>query len=217
MNEWMDGWMDDNTFCTYPSHPLCSAHDGSPADTGTQSGPSAPYRLLAELQQPLPAQVVCPAQAAEVQAVGLLLVLVGAAGQDGLAAALGARLVLTGAEEHAVGVLAGYAVKELAQGLVALAAIAALRGRDLTVADGDVGGAQLLAVIVQVTGLGGIQAVVALGADRRVCPCPWREGRGQSAHDGDSPQSLCSLPWLPHLLDGDYLAALLPKAVIKIK
>lgn len=72
--------------------------------------------------------MVCPAQAAELQAVGLLLVLVGAAGQDGLAAALGARLVLAGAEEHAVGVLAGYAVKELAQGLVALAAVAALAG-----------------------------------------------------------------------------------------
>lgn len=125
----------------------------------------------------LPAQVVGPAHAAQVQAVGLLLVLVGAAGQDGLAAALGARLVLAGAEEHAVGVLAGHAVEELAQGLVALAAVAALGRRDLAVADGDVGGAQLLAVVVQVAGLGGVQAVVALGADRRVCPCPWRAKR----------------------------------------
>lgn len=76
----------------------------------------------------LPAQVVGPAQAAQVQAVGLLPVLVGAAGQDGLPAALGARLVLAGAEEHAVGVLAGHPVEELAQGLVALAAVAALGG-----------------------------------------------------------------------------------------
>ena len=130
----------------------------------------------------LPAQVVGPAQAAQVQAVGLLPVLVGAAGQDGLPAALGARLVLAGAEEHAVGVLAGHPVEELAQGLVALAAVAALGGRDLAVADGDVRGAQLLAVFVQVAGLGSVQAVVALGADRRVRPGPWtgraREVRG---------------------------------------
>ena len=152
-----------------------------------------PSRLPSELRRPLPAEVVRPAQAAEVQAVGLLLVLVGAAGQDGLAAALGARLVLAGAEEHAVGVLAGHTVKELAQGLVALAAVAALGGRDLAVADGDVGGAQLLAVVVQVAGFGGIQAVVALGADCRVCPCPCREGRGQSAHAGDAPQGHCAL------------------------
>lgn len=75
-----------------------------------------------------PAQVVSPAHTAQVQAVGLLLVLVGAAGQDGLPAALSTRLVLAGAEEHAVGVLAGHPVKELAQGLVALAAVAALGG-----------------------------------------------------------------------------------------
>lgn len=123
--------------------------------------------------------MVGPADAAEIQAVGLLLVLVRAAGQDGLATALGARLVLAGAEEHAVGVLAGHAVEELAQGLVALAAVAALGGRDLAVADGDVGGAQLLAVVVQVAGLGGVQAVVALGADRGVCSCPWRGRREQ--------------------------------------
>lgn len=113
-------------------------------------------------------------QAAQVQAVGLLLLLVGTARQDGLPATLSTCLVLTGAEEHAVGVLAGHAVEELAQGLVALAAVAALRGRDLAVADGDVGGAKLLAVVIQVAGLGGIQAVVAFGADHRVCPCPWR-------------------------------------------
>ena len=117
--------------------------------------------------------MVGAAHAAEIQAVGLLLVLVGAAGQDGLPAALGARPVSAGAEEHAVGVLARHAVEELAQGLVALAAVAALRRRDLAVADGDVGGAQLLAVVVQVAGLGGIQAVVALGTGHRVCPCPW--------------------------------------------
>lgn len=116
--------------------------------------------------------MVYPAQGAEVQAIGLLLVLVGAAGQDGLAAALSTGLVLAGAEEHSVGVLAGHAVEELAQGLVALAAVAALGGRDLAVADGDVGGAQLLAVVVQVAGLGSVQAMVALGTDRRVCPCP---------------------------------------------
>lgn len=104
----------------------------------------------------LPAQMVGPAHAAQVQAVGLLLVLVGAAGQDGLPPALGTRLVLAGAEEHAVGVLTGHPVEELAQGLVALAAVAALGGRDLAVADGDVRGAQLLAVFVQVAGLGSV-------------------------------------------------------------
>lgn len=118
--------------------------------------------------------MVYTAQGAQVQAVGLLLVLIGAAGQNGLPATLSTCLVLTGTEEHAVGILAGHTVKELAQGLVALAAVAAFGGRDLTVADGDVGGAELLAVVVQVAGLGGIQAVIALGTDHWVCPCPWR-------------------------------------------
>lgn len=127
-----------------------------------------------QLQQLLPAQVVCTTQAAQVQAVGLLLVLIGATGQDGLPATLSTCLVLTGAEEHAVGILAGHTVKELAQSLVALAAVAAFGGRDLTVADGDIRGAKLLAVVIQVAGLGGIQAVVAFGTDRWVCPCPWK-------------------------------------------
>lgn len=118
--------------------------------------------------------MVCTTQAAQVQAVGLLLVLIGATGQDGLPATLSTCLVLTGAEEHAVGILAGHTVKELAQSLVALAAVAAFGGRDLTVADGDIRGAKLLAVVIQVAGLGGIQAVVAFGTDRRVCPCPWK-------------------------------------------
>lgn len=153
---------------------------------------------------PLPAQVVGAAHATEVQAVGLLLVLVGAAGQDGLPAALGACLVLAGAEEHAVGVLAGHAVEELAQRLVAPAAVAGLGGRDLAVADGDVGGAQLLAVVVQVAGLGGVQAVVAPGADGRVCPCPWsrERERGQSPRGtGRTPPALaqCTLRWRPPL------------------
>lgn len=124
--------------------------------------------------------MVYTAQGTQVQAVRLLLVLIGAAGQNGLPAALSACLVLTGAEEHAVGILAGHAVKELAQGLVALAAVAAFGGRDLAVADGDVGGAKLLAVVVQVAGLSGIQAVIALGTDHRVCPCPWRRKENTS-------------------------------------
>lgn len=124
--------------------------------------------------------MVCTTQAAQVQAVGLLLFLIGTAGQDGLPATLSTCLVLTGAKEHAVGVLAGHTVKELAQGLVALAAVTAFGGRDLAVADGDVGGAKLLAVVIQVAGLGGIQAVVALGTDHRVCPCPWRAKENMS-------------------------------------
>lgn len=143
-------------------------HGGPAPEPNHSSTPSG----RPQLQQLLPAQVVYTTQGAQVQAVGLLLVLVGAAGQDGLPATLSTCLVLTGAEEHAVGVLAGHTVKELAQGLVALAAVAAFSGRDLTVADGDVGGAKLLAVVIQVAGLGGIQTVVALGTDRRVCPCP---------------------------------------------
>ena len=186
----MGGWGDGNAFCTHPSHPLRSAPT-VPSGHRTRSRPAPPPASRGAAAA-LPAQVVRPAQAAEVQAVGLLLVLVGAAGQDGLAAALGARLVLAGAEEHAVGVLAGHAVKELAQGLVALPAVAALAGRDLTVADGDVGGAQPLAVVVQVAGLGGVQAVVALGADRRVCPRPCREGRGSQPTWGQPPGSLRS-------------------------
>lgn len=171
--------------------------------SGRQFGrriPESPLCWALELQSGsvvagLPAQVVGPAHAAEVQAVGLLLVLVGAAGQDGLPAALGTCLVLAGAEEHAVGVLAGHPVEELAQGLVALPAVAALGGRDLTVADGDVGGAQLLAVVVQVAGLGSVQAVVALGADRRVCPCPWRGRSEQVTGRHKHGKTIAPAPW----------------------
>lgn len=110
------------------------------------SGPGGgPKRLPAptflELWQHSPAEVISPTYTAQVQAVGFLFVLIRADGQDGLPAALSTGLVLTGAEKHAVGVLAGHPVKELAQGLVALAAVAALSGRDLTVANGDIGGA----------------------------------------------------------------------------
>lgn len=86
--------------------------------------------------------------------------------------ALGASLVLAGAEEEAVGVLTGDTVKELAQSLVALPAAAVLGGRDLLAARGDVARAQALAVVVQVAGFGRVQAVVAFGVGGGVHSCP---------------------------------------------
>lgn len=58
--------------------------------------------------------------------------------------------------------LGGDLVKELPQGLVALAPVANLVGH-AGGARGDVGGPVLLAGVVEVTGLGGVQAVVPLG------------------------------------------------------
>jgi len=116
--------------------------------------------------------VIRPAHVAQIQAVGLLLVLVGAGGDDGLPPALGASLVLAGAEEETVGVLAGDAVEELAQSLVAFPPAAVLGGRDLLAAGGDVAGAQALAVVVQVAGFGRVKAVVAFGVGGGVHSCP---------------------------------------------
>lgn len=139
---------------------------------------------------PLPAEVVGPAHVAQLQAVGLVLVLVGAGGDDGLPPALGASLVLAGAEEEAVGVLAGHAVEELAQGFVAFPPAAVLGGRDLLAAGGDVARAQALAVVVQVAGFGRVQAVVALGVGGRVHSCPESKvgGRGEAGDTSSSPK-----------------------------
>lgn len=77
------------------------------------------------------------------------------------------------AEQHAVAVLGRHLVEELAQGLVALAAVAHLGGGDAGGAGADVGRAVLLAGVVQVASLGCIQAVVLLGHGWLAC---W--GRG---------------------------------------
>lgn len=54
-------------------------------------------------------------------------------------------------------------VKELPQGLVALPLVADFGGGDATGARADVGRAVLLTGVVQVAGLGGVQAVVLSG------------------------------------------------------
>lgn len=118
--------------------------------------------------------MIRPARVAQIQAVGLLLVLVGAGGDDGLPPALGTSLVLAGAEEEAVGVLAGDTVEELAQSLVAFPPAAVLGGRDLA-AGGDVARAQALAVVIQVAGFGRVEAVVAFGVGGGVHSCPESE------------------------------------------
>lgn len=135
----------------------------------------------------LPADVIGLAGVLQVQAVGFLPLLVGAHGHDGLPPPLRAGDVPAGTEEHPIAVLGRDLVEELPEGLVALAPVADVVGH-AGGAGGDVGRPVLLAGVVQVAGLGGVQAVVALGADRRVCSCPCRGGRGQSAHGGDSPQ-----------------------------
>lgn len=64
-------------------------------------------------------------------------------------------------------------VEELPQGLVALAPVAHLAGH-AGGARRDVGGPVLLARVVEVTGLGGVQAVVSLG---NVLHCRGKKGR----------------------------------------
>lgn len=122
-------------------------------------------------QQALPAEWLRSALAPQSQAVGLLPLLVGAVGDDGLPPALRTGLVLAGAEEQPVAVCAGHPVKEKAQGFAAPAPVAVLGGRDFFVAGGDVGRAQLLAVVVQVAGFGRVQAGVTPGGGRGVGPC----------------------------------------------
>lgn len=84
-----------------------------------------------------PTKWVRPTLVPEVQAVWLLLVLIGAVGDNSLPTALSTGLVLTRAEEHPIDILAGHTVKKLAQGFVALAAVAAVGVVGL-VADRDV-------------------------------------------------------------------------------
>lgn len=87
-----------------------------------------------------PAEGVLAADLAQLQAVGLLLVLVRAVGHDGLPASLRAALRLAGAEEQPVAELGRDAVQEEPQGFVAtlLAARVALVGI-LLAAGGNVG------------------------------------------------------------------------------
>lgn len=107
------------------------------------------------------------------QTVGLLPLLVGAHGHDGLPPPLGAGDVPAGAEEHAVAVLGRDLVEELPQGLVAFASVADVVG-DAGGTRGDVRRPVLLAGVVKVAGLGGIQAVVPFG---NVLDCERRESQ----------------------------------------
>lgn len=103
------------------------------------------------------------------QAVGLLLVLIGACGDDGLAPALGAgRLVprRTRAVQHAVAVSGRHFVEKLTQSLVALALVAHFGRGDPARARADVGRAVLLTRVVQVARLGCVEAVVLPGQSR---------------------------------------------------
>lgn len=110
-----------------------------------------------------PAEGVLAADLAQLQAVGLLLVFVGAVGHDGLPTSLRAALGLAGAEEQPVAELGRDAVQEEPQGFVAtlLAASVALVGV-LLAAGGNVGRALPLAAAVEVAGFGRVQARVAV-------------------------------------------------------
>lgn len=114
-------------------------------------------------KRPLPAHVVRFADAQLGQAVGLLLVLVGAGRHDGLPAALSAGRVGARAEEQLVGVVGRNPVEELPQSLVALGPVAGSRASRRLDAGRHVLGAKLLTRLVDVARLGGVQAAV----DRR--------------------------------------------------
>lgn len=68
----------------------------------------------------------------------------------------------TRTEKHAIAVLGWHLVEELAQGFVTLALVAHLSGGDPAGAWADVGRAVFLTRVVQIAGLGCIQAVVVL-------------------------------------------------------
>lgn len=74
-----------------------------------------------------------------------------------------------------------YLVKELPQGLVALPLVADFGRGDAAGAGADVGRAVLLARVVQVAGLGGVQAVVLSGHRRLTC----RQDRGRESAWGE--------------------------------
>lgn len=98
----------------------------------------------------------------QIQAVGPLSFFIGTHRDDSLPPPLSAGDVLAGAEEHPVAVLGRNFVEELPEGLVALAAVADIIGH-AGGAGGDVGRPVLLAGVIQVAGLGRIEAVVPFG------------------------------------------------------
>lgn len=110
-----------------------------------------------------PAEGVLTAGLAQLQAVGLLLISVGAVGHDGLPTPLRTAYGLAGAEEQPVAELGWDAVQEEPQCFVAtpLAARVALVGV-LLAAGGNVGRALLLAAAVKVAGFGRVQTWVAV-------------------------------------------------------
>lgn len=111
----------------------------------------------------LPAERVLAADPPQLQTVGFLLVIIGTVGHNCLPAPFSAAHGLAGAEEEPVGELGGHAVQEHPQRFVAafLAAGVALVGV-LFAASGNVGGALLLAAVVEVAGLGCVQTGVAV-------------------------------------------------------
>lgn len=98
----------------------------------------------------------------QIQAVGPLSFFIGTHRDDSLSPPLSAGDVPAGAEKHPIAVLGRNFVKELPEGLVALAAVADFVGH-AGGAGGDVGGPVLLAGVIQVAGLGCIEAVVSFG------------------------------------------------------
>lgn len=120
-----------------------------------------------------PADIIGLAGVLQTQAVGPLSFFIGAHGDDSLSPPLGAGDVPAGAEEHPVAVLGRNLVEELPEGLVALTAVADLVGH-AGGAGGDVGRPVLLTGVVQVAGLGCVQAVVPFG---NVFHCKAEKGR----------------------------------------
>lgn len=117
----------------------------------------------------VPADVVAPAGELQCQAVGLLLVFIGARGHDGLTPTLGAGQLVpwrARAVQHAVAVAGRHLVEKLTQRLVALALVAYFSCGDAAGARADVGGAVLLTRVIQVARLGCIEAVILLGQSR---------------------------------------------------
>lgn len=118
--------------------------------------------LIHHWLQHLPADVIGLARVLQIQAVRLLTLFIGAHRHNGLSPPLGAGNIPAGAEEHSIAVLGRNFVEELAESLVALAAVADIIGH-AGGTWGDVCRPVLLAGIIEVASLGCIQAVVPFG------------------------------------------------------
>lgn len=106
------------------------------------------------------AQLVLQADLLQVETVGFLLLLEGAGGHDGHAAALSTQGVAALAEENGKAVLLGHAVQEAPESFVTLLPVAGVSAADPLGAGQHVLRAQVSTLLIQTAGLCSLQTRV---------------------------------------------------------